>query len=68
MTNLKMQIDLYGIRHKPTGNWIPPRNGKGGSYDEPKPGTPRLFLGMRAAQSFLSQWLKGIHVRIPGGQ
>lgn len=63
-TELRMQIDLYAIRHKPTGGWIPARRGRGGSHDEPRlTGTPRLFTSAQSARSFLVQWLKGIHVR-----
>lgn len=59
-----MHLDLYAIRHKPTGGWIPQRYGRGGSHDEPTlTGSPRLFMSLRAARSFLMQWLKGVHVR-----
>lgn len=63
-TNLKMVIDLYAIRHRPTGGWIPARRGRGGSHDEPTLGVlPRLFPSIHSATSFLSQWLLGKHVR-----
>jgi hypothetical protein len=63
MTDLKLSLDLYAIRHRPTGNWIPPRQGRGGSHDEPKPGQPRLFPSIRSARAFLSNWLQGVFER-----
>jgi len=63
-TNLKIQIDLFAIRHRPTGGWIPARVGRGGSNDEPVlTGSPRLFKNHQAARCFLVQWLKGKHIR-----
>ena len=64
MTELRMKIDLFAIRHKPTRGWIPARRGRGGSHDEPQlTGSPRLFTSAQSAKCFLVQWLKGEHIR-----
>jgi hypothetical protein len=56
-------MQLYAIRHKPTGGFLPPpknRNGRGGSHVEPEVGcVPRIFPTERAAKSALGQWLLG---------
>lgn len=56
-------LNVYFIRHKPTGNYIPTMKGaRGGSHYEPMPATkrfPRVFFNRQSAISFLGQWLRG---------
>lgn len=58
---------LWVIRHKPSGNYLPNptfgnRKGRGGSHVEPV-GThiaqPRTFDSERSAKSALGHWLRG---------
>lgn len=58
---------VYGIRHKPTGNFMPVpsgRNRSGSSYWEPFENSnelPRLFSAKLNARVALAQWLRGQH-------
>ena len=59
---------VYGIRHKPTGNFMPvPRGyaGRGSSFWEPTEQEAgldvRLFNRKRSADMALTQWLRGEH-------
>lgn len=59
-------IEMFTIRHNPTGHYLPnPRGnrGRGGSHVEPvEPNPvqpPRLFHNKAAAKIALSHWLKG---------
>lgn len=58
---------LYAIRQKTTGFYIPEPNGRmgrGGSHVEPVDAAtsrPRTFVTQLAARNFLSQWLRGKH-------
>lgn len=64
-------MKLYGIRHKPTGNYMPAKmfrtSGAGYSYWEPTgvdgfgghDQGPRLFQTEHAAKVALGQWLAG---------
>lgn len=58
---------VYGIRHIPSGFFLPipkGRGGNGGSYVEPvdpEKEMPRLFMSHKAANCALVQWLKGHH-------
>lgn len=53
-------MNVWAIRHKPTGGWLPWRSGRGGSFDNPAVGKhPRLFPSRRSAQNCLSAWLQG---------
>lgn len=65
-------MNLYAIRHRPTGKMMPARmfkqSGAGWSWwepDENRPGylphdqNPRLFYTKQSAQNALSQWLRG---------
>lgn len=57
-------IELYAIKHEPTGKFIPPipkGHRRGGSWVEPEDTIPRLFPSHKAARSFLGQWLMGRH-------
>ena len=62
-----MQIELYAIKHKPTGYFLPSRKGRGYSHDEPQPNGgklgPRLFFSRIAARNALTAWLMGTFAR-----
>lgn len=56
----------YGIRHKPTGFFMPHptgRNGNGSSFWEPteQADEPRLIRSVHAAKCVITQWLRGHH-------
>ncbi len=55
-------MDVYTIRHKPSGGFLPEIAGTRG-YTHTEPVThlpPRLFVAARDAQVALTWWLKGI--------
>ena len=57
-----MSFELFAIRHKPTGAFLPMRWDKrrGYSFDEPTPGAvPRLLKTEQAAKAALRAWLAG---------
>ena len=63
-------VQMYAIRHKPSGGYLPRPNGhagRGGSHVEPrvfKDGSghiPRMFPTMAGAKAALGQWLRGKH-------
>lgn len=67
--------DVFAIRHKPTGKWMPARLNKspgGWSYweptsdDEAHDANPRIFYTLRSAQNALTAWLMGEHSRKQG--
>lgn len=67
MTRLTMRSEVYAIRHKPTGRYLPARAGKGYSNDEPTAvSRPRLFWSRQSAKLALTAWLKGRWVRCGG--
>jgi hypothetical protein len=55
------------LREACTSRYICPavgRDGKGGSFEEPREGAPKLFNSERAAKGWLTTWLKGqVHIR-----
>lgn len=69
-----VKINLYAIRHKPTGGYLPApqgRGGRGGSHMEPMAFTgnqgkhgviPRVWATERAAKAALWHWLQGKYV------
>lgn len=67
-------MELFAIRHKPTGFYLGDPKGRGGSFMEPEPATairpPRIFHNRHAAACALGQWLLGHHVKhsCSGGQ
>lgn len=70
---MPLRIQLYAVRHKPSGYYLPApqgKGGRGGTWVTPKAfianhGTnrhtliPRLWATPRAANCALSLWLKG---------
>lgn len=59
-----MNTVLYAIRHKHTQLYMPDRQGKGYSNDEPtSKDRPRLFWKRKAAEAALAAWLKGRWVK-----
>ena len=68
-------MNVYAIRHKPTGSWMPARmfrtSGKGWSYwapadpssDKPYNKNPRIFYTLQSARNALTAWLQGEWVR-----
>ena len=68
-------MDVFAIKHKPTGKWMPTRLNKiygGWSYWEPTSQdrahdeNRRLFFTRRSAQNALTAWLMGEHRRESG--
>jgi hypothetical protein len=67
-------LNVFAIRHKPTGAFMPVPTGRGGSgssYWDPAnsafgavPGVHRLFHNKRSAKAALTQWLRGRHVPV----
>ena len=69
-----VKINLYAIRHKPTGGYLPApqgRGGRGGSHMEPMVFTgnqgkygviPRVWATEKAAKAALWHWLQGKYV------
>lgn len=69
-----VKINLYAIRHKPTGGYLPApqgRGGRGGSHMEPTVFTgnqgkngviPRVWATEKAAKAALWHWLQGKYV------
>lgn len=71
------QIDcpcFWAIRHIPSGMYLLEygfRMGRGITHKEPEkpdPLRPRLFLSEKHAKNTLSQWLRGKHEAIMGGE
>lgn len=65
-------MNLYFIRHKPTGHYMPEpmgRQGRGGSHTEPDAdkNKARIFRTERSAKMALSMWLKGKFYADRGG-
>lgn len=57
---LLMKAEVYAIRNKHTGLYLPDRQGRGYSNDEPtSPARPRLFWKLTSARMALRAWLKG---------
>ena len=61
-----MIIEMFAIRHKPTGNYLPATDGfrlRGGTWAEPVPATgkrmPRLHATHKTARIVLTYWMKG---------
>lgn len=56
-----MKMQLFAIRHKPTGFFLPQHKGRaGGSWIEPtESALPKLFHEERHAKGFLTTWLRG---------
>ena len=58
-----MMMQMYAIRHNPTGHYLGDPKGRGGSHMEPEPPTeirpPRLFHTEHAAKTALGHWLRG---------
>lgn len=58
---------MFAIRHKASNTILDCRFARGGSYWNPtetnfKPDPrPRIFISLRAAKSFISQWTAGEH-------
>lgn len=57
-------MDIFVVRHKPTGTYMPLMRptGRGGSHWHPTPQQqkrPRLFYTKQAATNAISQWLRG---------
>ena len=62
MAKLLMTTTIYGIRHKPSGYYMPVlRTGRGYSWltTEDFSSTPRLFWSRRAATLAITRWLQG---------
>lgn len=68
-------LQVFAIRHKPTGKWMPARvnaTAGGWSYWNPtsddvvRDGNPRVFFTLRSAQNALTAWLMGEHSRKQG--
>lgn len=60
-------MNLYFIRQKSTGYYLPEPNGRagrGGSHTEPNPDSSlaRIFRSERSAKIALNAWLKGKYV------
>lgn len=67
--------NVFAIRHKPTGVFMPARINKaygGWSHWDPTNGeevhdaNPRIFYTLRSAQNALTAWLMGTHIRERG--
>jgi hypothetical protein len=55
-----MRRELFAIKHKPTGGFLPEHSGRGYTWTEPSLWlVPRLFLDAGAAKRALTWWLKG---------
>lgn len=65
-------MEVFAVRHKPTGKWMPNRmfrtSLRGGSYwnptstaeiDRPYDTNPRLFFSLQGARNALTMWLQG---------
>lgn len=56
-------MNVYAIRHKPTGHWLPGRRRRGYSHDEPELNGgkygPRFFFSLPSARAALTAWLRG---------
>ncbi len=51
---------FYAIKHIPTGGYLPSRERRGHTHEEPKTGcVPRLFPKRSSAHLALVAWLKG---------
>jgi hypothetical protein len=68
-----MIFDLYAIRHKETGSFMPDVRGHQSEWDPPKVGDliivgyiPRLFPTYRSAANSLAAWLQGVWGRDTG--
>lgn len=66
---MTLNIDVFVIRHVPTGDYLPARkSGRGFSNDEPEedggPLGPRIFPTHRSAINALTAWLMGVHKRV----
>lgn len=68
-------MQVFAIKHKPTGKWMPARLNKapgGWSYWDPTDDAPahdknpRLFFTLRSAQNALTAWIMGEHRRESG--
>lgn len=66
---VKLDTAVYAIRCKETGLYLPDRQGRGYSNDEPTSiDRPRLFWKRRSAEMALRAWAKGRWVKkISGG-
>lgn len=66
---------VFAIRHKPSGFYLPEPEGyggRGGSFVKPVDCSgdgpnPRIFKHMRSAKAALNQWLRGEHHGITEG-
>lgn len=78
LTNIYPIAQLFAVRDKRNGNYMPlatGKSGRGGSWQEPmsvdeilKSGkTIRLFKSERAAKAFINQWVKGKHEMVRTG-
>ena len=74
MSSLILNQKLYAIRKKGTDLYLPEpigRMGRGGSHTEPihmDTGVIRTFTTMRSANAALTQWLRGKHLPVMGGE
>lgn len=74
MSSLVLNQKLYAIRKKGTDLYLPEpvgRMGRGGSHVEPihvDTGVIRTFNSMRSANAALTQWLRGKHLPVMGGE
>jgi len=64
---MSLDIEVYVIRHVPSGKYLPARkNRRGFSNDEPEENGgklgPRVFVTYSSACKALTAWLMGIHV------
>lgn len=64
---MPQEIEMFAIRHMPTGHYLPPgrgNNGRGSTYCEPVAvsviSLPRLFHSKGAAERALRAWCKGV--------
>lgn len=65
---MKLSIEMFAIRHIPSGHYLPSgygHNGRGGTYQEPVPASvdclPRFFDNRKTAMRALQAWLRGIY-------
>ena len=75
MSKLLVVSEVFALRHKKSGRYMPPtmgRSARGWSWWEPtqydpKPNRPRIFFTLRSAQNARSAWAQGAWKTESGG-